>query len=226
MAYNPQTSDGSMARHSEGSMNGITNKGPGAVAAATTTGVFFLAGLAHPLVAAAAASPPAEPAEPGLLDVNLASAVWVLIIFVVLVFVLYKTAWKNVLAGLNAREARIRGNIADAEAARVKGEASLVEYNKQLATAEGQVRELLAKAVADAERIATGIKMRAQQDAEAAKEAAVKDIETSKQQALTEIYDQAATLATSVAEKILRRNINADDQKALVDESLRQMQTV
>jgi F-type H+-transporting ATPase subunit b len=52
----------------------------------------------------------------------------------------------------------------------------------------------------------------------------MKEIETSKQQALAEIYEQAANLATTVAEKILRREISADDQKSLVDETLRQMQ--
>src|SRR5512132_128505 len=36
------------------------------------------------------------------------AALWVLIIFLVLLAVLYPTAWKNVLAGLKAREERIR----------------------------------------------------------------------------------------------------------------------
>ena len=203
----------------------MTRTGGRAMAAAP--GTFLLMALAAPLAAHAATTPPVEPAaEPGLLDVNLMSAIWVLLIFIVLVFILYKTAWKNVLAGLTAREQRIRRDIADAETARTKAEASLVEYNKTLASAEGQVRELLARATADAERIATGIRMRAQQDAEEAKEKAMKDIEAGKQQALAEIYDQAANLATSVAEKILRRNINAEDQKALVSESLKQLQNV
>src|SRR3954469_25770004 len=46
------------------------------------------------------------------------SALWVVIIFLVLLAVLYPTAWKNVLAGLKAREDRIRKDIAEAEATR------------------------------------------------------------------------------------------------------------
>ena len=201
-------------------MTGTTNTRR-AMAAAATAAVTL---LAAPLIATAAEAPEAD--KQGLLDVSIASAVWVLIIFLVLVFILYKTAWKNVLAGLNARERRIRQDIADAEAARTKAEASLVEYNKQLSTAEGQVRELLNKAAADAERIGATIRAKAQEEATAATDRANKEIEASKQRALAEIYDQAATLATNVAEKILRREVNADDQKKLVDESLRQMQTV
>ena len=44
-------------------------------------------------------------------------------------------------------------------------------------------------------------------------------------EALREVYEQAANLATNVAEKILRRNLNAADQRDLVNASLEQLQT-
>jgi F-type H+-transporting ATPase subunit b len=154
------------------------------------------------------------------------SALWVIIIFIVLLVILYPTAWKSVLAGLKAREQRIRKDIADAEAARAKAEATLRDYNTQLAGAEQRVRDMLAKATTDAEKLATGIRMQAQQEAEEAKERATRDIEAAKNQALSEIYQQAASLSTSIAEKILRRNLNPDDQRDLVNQSLEQLQTV
>src|SRR5437016_3755979 len=86
------------------------------------------------------------------------SALWVLIIFVVMLAILYPTAWKNVLAGLKKREERIRKDIADAEEARAKAEATLRQYNEQLATAENRVREMLNKAAADGEKLATQIR--------------------------------------------------------------------
>ncbi len=159
-------------------------------------------------------------AEADLMGFDFGSALWVLIIFTGVVIVLYRTAWKNVLVGLKAREDRIRTAIADADTARVKGEQTLKEYNAQLATAAAQVREMLSQATMDAEKIAQGVKMRAQQEAEEIKEKAMKEIESSKTAALSEIYEQTAQLATSVAEKILRRNLNADDQRDLVSKSL------
>src|SRR4051812_23516687 len=154
------------------------------------------------------------------------SALWVVIIFLVLLAVLYPTAWKNVLGGLKAREERIRNDIAEAEAARARAEATLKEYNTQLATAENRVREMLSSATRDGERIATEIRMRAQAEAEEAKKRAMKDIDTARQQALAEIYQTAAELSTSIAEKILRRNINAQDQQDLVKQSLDEFQSV
>ena len=184
----------------------------------------------HPTGETATAHP-AEHEEPALLPdfskrETWMSALWVVIIFLVMLVVLYKTAWKNVLKGLKAREERIRKDIADAEEARAKAEATLREYGAQLAAAEGRVREMLNAATKDGERIATEIRMRAQAEAEDAKKRAMKDIDTARQQALAEIYQRAAELSTSIAEKILRRNINAEDQKDLVKRSLDELQTV
>ena len=154
------------------------------------------------------------------------SALWVVIIFLIMLAILYPTAWKNVLAGLKAREERIRRDIADAEAARARAEATLKEYNAQLATAEGRVRDMLAKATADGEAIAANIRTRAQKESEETKERAMRDIDAARDQAVSQIHEQAAVLATSVAEKILRRNLNPDDQRDLVAQSLNQLQTL
>src|SRR5687767_16024553 len=141
-------------------------------------------------VAMAADAPAGQHAEPSLLPdfamkETWMSALWVVIIFLVLLAVLYPTAWKNVLSGLKAREERIRKDIAEAEAARTRAEATLKEYGAQLAAAEGKVREMLNKATKDGERIATEIRMRAQSEAEEAKKRAMKEIDTARQNALT-----------------------------------------
>jgi F-type H+-transporting ATPase subunit b len=154
------------------------------------------------------------------------SALWVLIIFGIMLAILYPTAWKNVIAGLKAREQRIRSDIADAEAARTRAEATLREYNTQLASAEQRVRDMIAAATADGERMATQIRARGEQEAQEAKERATREIDAAGKQALAEIYEQTATLATAVAEKILRRNLNADDQRDLVTRSLDQVQNI
>ncbi len=155
----------------------------------------------------------------------IAPAVTTLIVFALLVAVLGKFAWGPIAGGLKAREDKIRGDIADAEAARKRAEATLAQYNQQLATAEQQVRDILAKAQRDAEQMATNMKMQAQKEAEDAKERATRDIETARKNAVADIYAQAADLSTAIAEKILRRNLNANDQRELVESSLQQFQS-
>jgi F-type H+-transporting ATPase subunit b len=202
--------------------------------------VLFLAlgvTLLGPLAPAAPAADPAgAESKPPLLanpfgdDHHAAAArrqaVWVLVIFVILLAILYPTAWKNVLAGLKAREARIRQDIADAEAARTRAEATLKEYNVQLAAAESKVRDMIAGAVTQGERVAADIRAKAVAEADESRQRALREIEAARKQALAEIYERAAELSTGIAEKILKRNINADDQRDLVRRSLEELQTV
>lgn len=184
----------------------------------------------HGEAGAAAAHESQAPLLPGTLqeakEYFLAPAVWVIVIFLIMLAILYKTAWKNVLAGLKKREQRIRQDIADAEEARKKAEETLRQYTQQLADAESRVRDMLTKATADGERLATNIRMQAQNEAEQIKERAEKDIEAAKNAAIDEIYEKTVDLATFAAEKIIGRNLNAEDQKDLVRRSLDQLPTL
>ncbi len=85
------------------------------------------------------------------------------------------------------------------------------------------MRDLIQKAQVDAQQIAAKIRTDAEREGEERKERAFREIDTAKRQALGEIYEQAADLSTKIAEKILRRNLNADDQRDLVRNSLEQL---
>jgi F-type H+-transporting ATPase subunit b len=154
------------------------------------------------------------------------TALTTLIVFLGLVVILGKFAWGPISKGLQDREDKIRRDIEEAEAARARAEATQREYAAQLATAEAKVRELLAKANADAEQIAGNIRMRAQQEAQEAKESATREIGNAQRDAVRQVHEQAAVLSTKIAEKILRRNLNPDDQRDLVQSSLEQLETI
>jgi len=191
------------------------------VGATTTTTAAHAPGAAH-----TGEHAPEELMPDPTASTTITSAIWVIAIFCIVLAILYPTAWKNIMAGLKAREQRIRGDIAQAEATRLKAEATLKEYSNQLAAAEQRVRDMISAATADGERMAAQIRARGEQEANDAKDRATKEIEAAKKQALSEIYDQTAALATNVAEKILRRNINADDQRDLVTRSLDQVSNI
>src|SRR4051794_7218687 len=170
-----------------------------------------------------------EGPEYGLMNTDkqaLYSAVWVLIIFIILLAVLYPTAWRNVLAGLKKREERIRTDISEAEATRARAEATLKQYNEQLAAAEARSREMIAHATTQGEKLASQIRMTAQQEAEEIKERATREIEAAREAAVRDVQNQAAELSTLIASKIIRRNLNSQDQADLVREGLDQLQTV
>ena len=191
-----------------------------------TAAAAFLAASALPLLAMAAEEGATQTGEAGLpptFSEGFVTGLLSLVVFVVLMIVLGKFAFGPISKGLAAREAKIRRDIEEAERARAAAKAAQAEYAARLAKAGDEVRAILDKANADAQALATRIKMQAQQEAEEAKERALKDIEAGRRAALTEIHEHAATLSTSIAEKILKRNINADDQRDLVRQSLDQL---
>jgi F-type H+-transporting ATPase subunit b len=174
------------------------------------------------------AATPEHGGDPELIKIppgrtELITSVTTLLIFCVLVAVLGKFAWNPIVSGLKKREEKIRKEISDAEEARARAEQTLKEYNTRLAAAEQQVRDMLNKAAAEGQQIAAGIRTQAQQEAEEAKERATRDIESARDRAVAELYEVATDLAVGVAEKILQRNINADDQRELVKRSLEQL---
>lgn len=165
-------------------------------------------------------SPIATPAE------GIITALSTLLVFGGLVFILGRYAWGPIVAGLKAREDKIRADIEAAERARAEANAARKQFEEQLATAEARVREMLARAQADGQQLATRLRAQAQEEAEDIKQRAIREIEQSQREALEEIRAEAATLATAVAEKILRREVNRQDQRRLIEESLDEFQTV
>jgi len=155
---------------------------------------------------------------------GLITGVAAIAIFALLLAILGTKAWGPILNGLKSREDKIRKDIADAEAARAKAEALLKDYNQQLADAASRAQAVLDKARADAEALAAQIRARGQQEAEESRERATREIEDAKNQALREIHEHAATLATSAAEKIIRKSLNPGDYRDLVDQSIGELQ--
>ena len=182
--------------------------------------------LALPTVALAAEAADGEISAIPKFTQAFIPALFTLIVFGVLVAVLGKQAWGPISKGLEDRENKIRRDIEEAERARMDAEAKQKEYEQRLATAEGRVRELMAQAQTDAENLQTRIKSDAEADAAERLDRAAREIEGNKDLAVTEVRAEAAALATLVAEKILKREINRDDQDRLVEESLQQVDTM
>lgn len=151
---------------------------------------------------------------------DLGNAIWTLVIFGALVYVLGKFAWGPLLAGLKAREDAIKERIDAAERDRLRAVETLAEYERKLAVAAQEVAALLETAKKDAERIKSDILASAGRESDELRSRARRDIESARDAALQEIYTTSAQLATDIAGRILRREIRPEDQRALIEEGL------
>lgn len=158
--------------------------------------------------------------QPFLLDIDLGSAVWNLVIFLLLLLVLAKFVWPPILKGLQQRDEKLRNDLEGAQRANRDAQATLTQYKTQLAEAQKEAQRIIERSREDAQRVAAQLKEQAQADLTQMRQRAEADIDSAKQQAITELYEQTAVLATQVAGQILKREIQPADHQALVQDSL------
>jgi F-type H+-transporting ATPase subunit b len=153
---------------------------------------------------------------PNILELKPPLAVATLIVFLLLLAVLWKTAWGPLAKALDERERQQEENVRQAEHARAESERLLAEHRALIAQAQDQVRGILEEARRDAESTANDILQKAQAEAEAGRSRAERDIVQARDQALAEIWTRTADLAVTVAGKVLSREIGPDEQRRLV----------
>ncbi len=144
-------------------------------------------------------------------------AIWTVVVFVGLMLILGKFAWKPLIKALQERETHLEQVLLDSERARNEAEAIAAENRRQLAQAADKVRDLIEEARKEALLAAGSIIAKAQAEAEASRQRAEREIAGAKDQALMEIWSSTADLAVSVAGKVLSKEMGADDHKRLVE---------
>lgn len=150
-------------------------------------------------------------------------ALFSLITFIAYVVVLRVAAWGPLRSGLQRREQGIQQAIADAEANRLKSEQMIAEREAKLAAVQDEIRELLAEARRDADRLKHDIVTTAQTEAEATKNRAIGEIERSRDQALSELFDFVSNNVVGATEKVIGRSLGSEDHNRLVTEALSEM---
>lgn len=156
--------------------------------------------------------------EPDLNPLNWRSdtAVWTLVIFLLVVFVLGKFAFRPIADALDAREKSVADQIASAAQANDEAKNILAQYQQKLADSKDEVRQILETARTDAQRAADGILEKAKDAAQNEQARVLKEIDSATANALQSIAEKSATLATELAGKMIRKEITPDSHRDLI----------
>ena len=147
-------------------------------------------------------------------------AIWSFVIFLGLLGLLTKFAWKPIMDGLDKREQGIADTIAATQAANEDAKRMLASYERRLAEATDEVRGMLEEARRDADTTRQAIVAEARKAADEEQARARREIGLAKDDALAQIADRAGDLAVEVAGKFLREKLGRDDQARLVRDSV------
>ena len=153
-------------------------------------------------------------------------AMTAIVIFLIVFGISATMIWPKIVAGLDDRNEKIVGEIAAAEDARKQAKEALAQYEQNLADARAESQKMIEETRAQQGALAAQLKATADAELSAMREKAVADIDSAKKQALSELYNESVNLATVMAGKILAREVTADDQQKLMDESLAEMKSV
>ncbi len=142
---------------------------------------------------------------------------WTTLVFLLLIFLLGKYAWKPILGAIKTREKNIEESLAKAESALNDMRELQANNEKILAKAREERDSLLKEARETKESIISEAKSKAQKDADRIMASARDQIINEKNAAVSELKNQVASLSIEIAEKILRSDLSTDEkQKALV----------
>lgn len=143
------------------------------------------------------------------------------VLFIGLIFLLKKFAWKPILDAVNEREEGIRNSLLSAENAKREMQNLKSDNEKLLADARAERDALMKEAREIKEKMIIDAKVEAQAQGEKMIAQAKASIESEKNAALADLKNQVSNLSIEIAEKVLKEELsNKDAQTKLVDKLL------
>ena len=169
----------------------------------------------------------AEDAETSTLFTgDLGNIIWSLLTFGAVIFVLGKFAWGPILRALQKREDFIRDSLEQAKKEREAAEERLREYTEKLSEARSEASAIVEEGRRDAEVLKRKLEENAKEEAAAMIERAKREIGIATDTAAKELYTLSAKLATGVASRIIRQEIDAAQHERLISESIDELSKV
>jgi F-type H+-transporting ATPase subunit b len=155
-------------------------------------------------------------------DFSIGLFVWQSVLFLTLIFLLRKFAWKPILSAIDEREDGIKGALEAAENAKKEMQALNADNDRILAEARVERDSILKEAREIKDGIIAEAKGQATVEADKVIGSAREQIQNEKMSAIMELKNQVANLSIQIAEKILKGEL-ADNakQKELVDKVLK-----
>jgi F-type H+-transporting ATPase subunit b len=151
---------------------------------------------------------------------------WTSIAFLVVLGLLKKFAWKDILKALKDREEFIERSLKSAEEAKAQMSGLKADNEKLLTEARLEREQILKEAREVKEKILADAKLTASEEGNRLISIARGEIEKEKNQALSEIKKQVGEISLEIAERVIRKELSDKGaQEALVAEHLKQAQS-
>ncbi|GAC1692160.1 MAG: F0F1 ATP synthase subunit B [Gemmatimonadaceae bacterium] len=179
----------------------------------------LLAALSLPLLPAAAWAAEQE-ARTDMLSPSGGLMVWTLAIFIVLLVVLTKYAFKPITAAVEAREKALEEAIEGAKRDREEAARLLADQQKAIDTARGEAQRIINEGRQTSDKMRADLLEQTRVQQHDMLERARQEIETEKEKAIAELRAEAVDLAILGAGKVIEQNLDDRKNRELVESFL------
>lgn len=145
---------------------------------------------------------------------------WTLLVFIVLIFVLGRYAYKPLLAAVEAREQSLQNALDQARKDREEAAKLLEEHKRQLDAARSEAQAFIAEGRATAEKMKAEMLEATRTQQQELMERAKRDIESEKTRAIAALRREAVDLAIAGASKVIEKNLDTGANRQLVESFL------
>ncbi len=164
---------------------------------------------------------PASASGSNLLTPETLMVILTWVVFFALLFILQKFAWKPILTGLKKREDYIRKSLEEAD--KIKEQLAQIEIAKTkiLNEAKDKADTIIAQSRKTGREVELQIEGKAKKNAEEIIANAHQEIQGERQRVRQELKKESAQTAITLAEKILKENLDTEKNRKLIDQAIK-----
>ena len=159
----------------------------------------------------------------GLLSINTGLSAWTIIIFLIVLAILAKFAFPKILGAVEAREKHLEELAEAAERDRAEAAALVEEHRRLVDETRGKVQEALTEARSTAEGMRKELMDDARREHDELLARGRAELAHERAGMLEQVRRDAVEVAMKAAERLVRRNLDAADNRRLVEEYLAQL---
>ncbi|WP_371862705.1 F0F1 ATP synthase subunit B [Companilactobacillus mindensis] len=159
----------------------------------------------------------------GANQVALGDMLFILVSFIVLALLVKHFAWGPVTKMMDARSEKITGDLDYADQERSRAEKLAKEREDALKSSRAEAVEIVSKAKESGETQKKSIVSDAHSEAEEVRQRAKSDAAKAKEDAMSDAQNDIASLSLEIASKVISKELNADDQKSLIDSYIKEL---
>ena len=154
---------------------------------------------------------------------SLGDTIFYLTSFIILVLLIKHYAWGPVTKNMDKRSKKISDDLDYADSERDRAEKLAKQREDELKNSKNEA----VKIVADAKESGNNQKQKiiddANEEADQRKKKADNEIEQNKKEALSNAKNDISSISVEIASKIIKKDLNEDDQKELVDSYIKEL---